>query len=68
MDVIERVTQPAQVDVPIRERDLNDIFKKFLKRGPTEFSGMEDPLVVDDWIVRMEKIFKVFECIGRQRV
>ena len=43
-------------------------FEKFLKRGPPEFTGIEDPLVADDWIVRMEKIFKVFECSGRQRV
>lgn len=54
--------------MPIRERDPNEIFKKFLKRGPPEFFSMEDPLVANDWIVRMEKIFRVFECSGRQRV
>ena len=48
--------------------DTNVIFEKFLKRGPPEFTGTEDPLVDDDWIVRMEKIFRVFKCIGRQRV
>ena len=48
--------------------DPNVIFEKFHERGPPEFTGTEDPLVVDDWIVRMEKIFKVFECTGQQRV
>ena len=46
----------------------NVIFEKLLNRGPLEFTGTEDPLVADDWIVWMEKIFKVFECSGRQRV
>ena len=68
LDVIERVVQPAPADVPIREVDLNVIFEKFLKRGPPKFTGMEDPLVTNDWIVRIEKIFKVFECLGRRRV
>lgn len=42
MDVIERVAHPELAIVPIRERDPNEI----------------DPLVVDDWIVRMEKVFR----------
>ena len=48
--------------------DPNAILEKFLKRGPPEFTGTEDPLVANDWIVRMEKIFRVIECSGRQRV
>ncbi|XXG82959.1 hypothetical protein AAC387_Pa10g0830 [Persea americana] len=59
---------PEQAVVLIREVDPNAIFKKFLKRGPLEFTGTEDPLVANDWIVRMEKIFRVSECLGRQRV
>ena len=68
LDVVERVARLEQAVVPIREVDSNIIFEKFLKRGPPEFTGTEDPLVADDWIVRMEKIFRVFECTGRQRV
>lgn len=67
LDIVERVARLEQA-VPIREVDPNAIFEKFLKRGPPEFTGTEDPLVADDWIVRMEKIFRVFECSGRQRV
>ena len=65
---MERVARLEQAVVPIREVDPNVIFEKFLKRGPPEFMGTEDPLVADDWIVRMEKIFRVFECTGSQRV
>ena len=64
MDVVKRVTRPEQAIVPIREVDPNVIFERFLKRGPPEFTGTEDPLVADDWIMRMEKIFRVFECTG----
>ena len=48
--------------------DPDVIFKKFLKRGPPEFTGTKDSLVADDWIVQMEKIFRVFKCTGRQRL
>ena len=68
LDVVERVACPEQAVVPIREVDPNVIFEKFLKRGPPEFTDTEDPLVADDWIVRMEKIFRVLECTGPQRV
>ena len=30
--------------------------------------GTEDPLVANDWIIRKEKIFRVFKCSGHQRV
>lgn len=64
LDVIERVAQSSPTDAPIREEDPNVIFERFLKRGPPEFSGAEDPHVAGDWIVRMEKIFRVFEYMG----
>lgn len=35
----------------IREFDPNDLFVKFLKRGPLEVRGSEDPLVADKWVV-----------------
>ena len=68
LEVVERVASSEQAVVPIREVDPNVVFEKFLKRGPPEFMGTEDPLVANDWIVRMQKIFKVFKCMGRQRV
>ena len=68
LDVIDRVAPVATEDAAVRGADPNVIFERFLKRGPPEFTGAEDPLVADDWIVRMEKIFRVFECSGRQQV
>ena len=67
LDVMERVAQPSPA-VSVREADPNVIFEKFLKRGPPEFTGTEDPMVADDWLVRLEKIFRVFECTGQQQV
>ena len=51
-----------------REHDPNLLFERFRKRGPKEFSGTEDPLAADDWLVNTEKIFDVFLCTGRQKV
>lgn len=68
MEVMERVAQPAQIVMPVRGRDPNEIFGKFIKRGLPEFYGTEDPLRADEWIMRLEKIFSVFKCSGRQRV
>lgn len=41
----------------IQERDPNDIFEKFTKRGQPEFYGTED-----------KKIFKVYEWTDHQRL
>lgn len=62
MEVIERVAQPI---VLIWERGLNEIFETFTKRGLQESFSIKDPLQVDEWIVRLEKIFTVFERSGR---
>ena len=44
------------------------MFERFRKRGPKEFSGQEDPLDANDWLVNTEKIFDVFTCMGIQKV
>ena len=62
MEVIERVAQPI---VLIWERGLNEILETFTKRGLQESFSIKDPLQVDEWIVRLEKIFTVFERSGR---
>ena len=51
-----------------RDHDPNVLFKRFRKRGPKEFLGQEDPLAIDDWLIKTEKIFDVFTCMGRQKV
>ena len=48
-----------------RDHDPNILFERFRKRGLKEFSGQEDPLAVDDWLVNTEKIFDVFTCTGK---
>ena len=44
------------------------LFENFRKRGPKEFTGQENPLVVDDWLSHTENIFDLFRCTGRQQV
>ena len=51
-----------------KEHDPNLLFERFKKRAPKDFSGQEDPLFANDWLVNIEKIFDVFTCTGRQKV
>ena len=77
MEVLQNRPQPQpQLRQPLgpniiinnREQDPNILSERFRKRAPKEFSGQEDLLAVDDWIVNTEKIFDVFTCTGRQKV
>ncbi|XXG82766.1 hypothetical protein AAC387_Pa10g0658 [Persea americana] len=65
--------QPRQLGGPNiiinnKDQDPNILFERFRKRGPKEFSGQEDALAADDWLVNTEKIFDVFTCTGREKV
>ena len=75
LEVLERRPEPVQAQPPgtqivfnNRGTNPNDLFERFQKRGPKEFTGQEDPLAVDDWLEQMENIFEVFRCTGRQQV
>ena len=62
--------QPPGTQIVFNNRgnDPNDLFERFRKRGPKEFTGQEDPLVADDWLEHTENILEVFRCKGRQQV
>ena len=75
LEVLERRSEPVQAQPPgtqivfnNRGTNPNDLFERFQKRGPKEFTGQEDPLAADDWLEHMENIFEVFRCTGRQQV
>ena len=73
LEVLGRRPEPvpqmdAQLAVQQRDRDPNVLFERFRKRGPKDFTGQEDPLTADDWLVHTENIFDLFQCTGRQRV
>lgn len=63
LEVVQKVFQPWP-----KERDLNDLVEKFLKRFPPKFYGTEDPAKADELTLQIKKIFKVFECTGQQHV
>ena len=62
--------QPLGPNIVINNRDHNPniLFERFRNTAPRKFSGQEDPLAADDWLINTEKIFDVFTCIGRQKV
>ena len=74
LEVLERrpapIAQPAGAQFVFNNRghDPNDLYERFRKRGPKEFTGQEDPLAADDWLEYMENIYEIFQCTGKQRV
>lgn len=57
-----------QINMPARETDPNELLQKFRKRNTPEFYGNEDLMLVDDFLVPMEEIFVVFECMKVQEL
>ena len=37
-------------------------FGKFHKQNPPTFNGEPDPMVVENWLLKMEKLLKALEC------
>lgn len=71
LDLMQRQPQVGpqpQVAIALRQRGPNDLYDKFKKRGLLEFTSTMDHTHADEWMVRVEKIFKVFQCIGREQV
>ena len=60
LQVLQRPIPPAQVIVPARVTDPNDMYDKLKKTNPLAFNGNEDSLDADEWVVQVEKIFQVF--------
>ena len=54
--------QPAGAQFVFNNRghDPNDLYERFRKRGPKEFTGQEDPLATDDWLQYTENIYEIF--------
>ena len=36
--------------------------------GAIEFTGLEDYLIADEWIMHIENVFKTMQCTSRQKV
>ena len=49
-----------------RELDQYELFERFYKRKPSEFSGCGDPMEADAWIIEMDRIFRMLPCTGGQ--
>ncbi len=46
----------VQPEAPVRQYD------KLLKYGATEFKGTVDPLEAEQWLERMDRVFKKLHC------
>ena len=43
-------------------------FMEFRKKNPPTFAGETDPMVTENWLLKMEKLFKVLHCRDSQKV
>ena len=43
-------------------------YEKFRKRFPPKFHGLEEPMVVNDFIEQLKQLFAVFRCTQKQKV
>ena len=73
LEILNRMSQQPQTSqfppvVAPHEPDQYELFERFRKRKPSEFSGCGDPMEADAWIIEMERIFRMLPCTGRQRV
>ena len=41
---------------------------EFRKQNPPTFAGETDPMVAENWLLKMEKLLKVLHCIDSQKV
>ena len=41
---------------------------EFRKQNPTTFAGATDPMVAENWLLKMEKLLKVLHCTDSQKV
>lgn len=60
--LIERQAQPAvgtQVVAQQRENEPSSLYELFRKMGVIEFTGSEDPLQADNWIMHIENVFEI---------
>ena len=43
-------------------------FGKFHKKNPPTFDGEPDPMVAENWLLKMEKLLRALECTDAQKV
>ena len=68
-NIVQAVNNVLQQQRP--KADHNDKFhviEKFRKLQPPSFEGSKDPLVAEEWIRELEKIFSLLECSDSHKV
>ena len=66
--VLEEIAQKVANIHPPAGVSQGPTQQAFLKQRPPPFSGTTNPLEVESWVFKMEKIFKFLECTNSQKV
>jgi len=66
--IVAEVTQKLKNSDSKEDRKGNKHFERVAKQNPKTYDGKEDPIILEEWVRQMEKIFDVVEVPDDKRV
>ena len=66
--IVAEVTKTLKGSGSGKDEQENKFFDKVVKRNPRTYGGREDPVLLEEWIRQMEKIFDVVEVPENRRI
>ena len=66
--IVAKVTQKLKNADSKADRKGNKHFERVAKQNPKTYDGKEDPIILEEWVRQMEKIFDVVEVPDGKRV
>jgi len=67
-NIVAEVTQKLKNSDFKEDEKGNKYFERVAKQNPKTYDGKEDPIILEEWVRQMEKIFDVVEVPDDKRV
>jgi len=65
---VTEITKRLKEVEPEKSGSKTKFFDRVAKRNPKVYEGKEDPMILEEWIRQMEKIFDVVEVLDDKRI
>jgi len=66
--IMTEITKKLKEVEPEKTESETKFFDRVAKRNPKVYEGKEDPMILEEWIRQMEKIFDVVEVPDNKRI
>ena len=66
--IMTEITKRLKQVEPEKSRSEAKFFDQVAKRNPNVYEGKEDPMILEEWIRQMKKIFDVVEVPDNKRI